>query len=63
MYTMYECVVYLADGKHVSQHERCESAAEAKERAGKWRALGHKARAFRVVVDLQKMEMYHRPLD
>jgi hypothetical protein len=56
------CLVYLADGKHISQVERCESAAEAKSRAEAWRAVGHIAEAYREVVDTKRGEIHYYPL-
>ena len=61
--TFYQCSVYLADGKHISFNEPCENAREALGRAEGWKALGYKAIAFRVVVDLLRGEMHHHPLD
>lgn len=58
----YVCIVFLADGKHVSQVERCENATEARSRAEAWRAVGHIAQAYREVVNLAKSEVYHYPL-
>jgi hypothetical protein len=62
MTTNYVCIVYLADGKHISQVERCESATEAKSRAKAWRAVGHIAKAYREVVDAKRCEIHHYPL-
>jgi hypothetical protein len=62
MFTNYVCVVYLADGKHVSQVEHCEGAAEAMSRAEAWCAVGHIAKACRVVVDTKRGEIHHYPL-
>ena len=59
----YSCIVLLADGKHISQYEICKTAKEAIERAEKWRAVGHIARAYLIVVDPKKMEVYDYPLD
>ena len=61
--THYQCTVYLADGKHISQNEICETPTEAIERAKAWQALGHKAIAYRVVIDYWKGEMLQYPLD
>ena len=62
MIANYVCIVYLADGKHVSQFEYCESAAEARSRAEAWRAVGHIAKAYREVVDVKRGEIHHYPL-
>lgn len=59
----FTCVVFLADGKHISQTEVCDTASEAMERAAKWRAVGHIAQAYVVRIDLAKLEVYHTPLD
>ena len=59
----FECVVFLADGKHISQTEVCETADEALARAAAWRSVGHIAHAYVVRVDLAKLEVYHTPLD
>ena len=59
----FVCIVFLADGKHVSQNEVCDTASEATERATKWRALGHKAQAYLEVFDLNTLEIHHFPLD
>ena len=61
--TFYQCSIYLADGKHISFNEPCENAREALGRAEGWKALGHKAIAFRVVIDSLRGKMYHYPLD
>lgn len=61
--THYQCTVYLADGKHISQNEVCETAAEACERAKAWRAVGHKADAHKVVTDYWAGEILMYPLD
>lgn len=61
--THFQCTVYLADGKHVSQNEVCATPAEAIERAKAWTALGHKAMAHRVVTDYLAGEIHYYPLD
>lgn len=58
----FQCIVYLADGLHVSQVEPCEAATEAMERAATWTRLGHKAEAYLMVVDYERGEIYHYPL-
>ncbi len=63
MTTNYACIVYLADGKHISQVERCESADEAKSRAKAWRTVGHIAKAYHEVVDTKRCEIHYYPLD
>lgn len=55
----FNCVVYLADGKHISQNEPCETAKEAIERCEAWRKLGHKADAFVIAVDPKTGEFDH----
>ena len=55
--TGYFCETYIADGKHVSACEPCESAEEAVLRAKKWNALGTKARAIKVEIDLDSYKM------
>lgn len=57
------CVVFLADGKHISQKEFYDTAFKAIERAEKWRAVGHIARAYRQVVNLASLEVRYFPLD
>ncbi len=59
----FTCIVFLADGKHISQTEVCDTASEAIERAAKWRAVGHIAQAYLEVFDLDKLEIYHFPLN
>lgn len=63
IYTAFQCIVYLADGKHVSQVEDCATALEAIERAAKWRDLGHIARAYHTVANTRTLELHHFPLD
>ena len=63
MMNQFICIVYLADGKHISQNEVCGTASEAMERAAKWRALGHKAQAYLEAYNLDTLEMYHFPLN
>jgi hypothetical protein len=59
----FTCVVFLADGKHISQTEVCDTASEAMERAAKWRAVGHIAQAYLEAFDLDNLEIYHFPLN
>lgn len=59
----YQCTVYLADGKHISQNEVCATPAIAMNRAKAWRAVGHKATAHKVVIDYWAGEMRMYPLD
>ena len=61
-FTNYICVVYLADGIHVSQSEPCATAEEAIDRARQWTRLGHKATARRMVVDPADGEAYYYPI-
>ena len=58
----FQCTVYLADGKHISQNEVCATSAEAIERAKAWTALGHKAVAHRVVTDCLAGKIHYYPL-
>ena len=58
----FTCVVFLADSKHISQTEVCDTASEAMERAAKWRAVGHIAQAYLEVLNLDLLEIYHFPL-
>lgn len=62
MYHQFQCIVYLADGKRVSQVEPCESASEAMERAAAWTRLGHIAKAYLTVADMEHLELHHYPL-
>ena len=57
------CMIFLADGKHASNTEFCDTASEAIERAAKWRAFGHIARAYLQVIDLKRLEVHYFPLD
>lgn len=57
------CVVFLANGKHISQTEVCDTATEAMERAKAWRAVGHIAQAYLRAFDLDSLEICHFPLD
>lgn len=59
----YQCTVYLADGKHISQNEVCATPAIAMSRAKAWRAVGHKATAYKVVLDYLVGEMRTYLLD
>lgn len=59
----YQCIVFLADGKHVSQVEPCETASEAIERARAWRKVGHIARAYLMAANMTTLELYHFPLN
>ena len=63
MTNQFVCIVFLADDKHISQVETCETASEAITRAKQWCALGHIARAYLEVVDLERLEIYHFPLN
>ena len=63
MINQFTCIVYLADGKHISQIENCDTASEAIERAAKWRALGHKAQAYRMEYHLDPFEVCRFSLD
>ena len=58
----YRCVVYLADGKHISQVEICESASEAMTRAEAWRSVGHIAKAEVFVFHVATCEFQSCPL-
>lgn len=60
---MFRCIKFFADGKHIDAIEDCETAKEAIERAEKWRAVGHIARAYLTVVNPKAMEVYDYPLD
>lgn len=57
MIDQFQCVVYLADGFHVSQVEPCECVGEAVARAKAWQALGHKAEAQWVTINTQTLEV------
>lgn len=58
----YECWTYISDGRTVSAQEQFESAAEARARAKAWQDFGSKAQAYKVVVNLDAMEIYFIPL-
>lgn len=58
----FDCVTFLADGSTVSTIEACASASEAMARASAWRAIGTKAEAYLKVIDLDRLEVYHFPL-
>lgn len=60
--THFQCTVYLADGKHISHNEICETEQEAIHRAESWRALGHKAQAYLIIVDYAQNKIFHYPL-
>lgn len=49
MKSMFQTVVYLADGVHISHTEPVDTADEAITRAKKWRSVGHKAKAFLIL--------------
>lgn len=59
----FVCVVFLADGKTISQYEVCDTAAEAVERAAKWRAVGGKAQAYRNALNLDTLKVHSFPLN
>lgn len=61
-FTNYTCVVYIADGIHVSQNEPCATAEEAIDRARQWTRMGHKAKAHRVVIDVAAGEVHYYPI-
>lgn len=63
MVHQFLCVVFLADGKHISQNEVCDTASEAISRASAWREVGHQAQAYLQAVDLTCNEIYHFPLN
>lgn len=58
----FQCTVYLADGKHISQNEPCDTAKEAVTRAEAWRALGAIAEAHVTVVCVETGEFIIIPL-
>ena len=58
----YECWTYISDGRTVSAQEQFESAAEARARAKAWHDFGAKAQAYKVVVNLDTLEIYFIPL-
>ena len=62
VHVRYECLTYLADGLTVIMQESCESATAARNRAKEWQDFGMKANAYKVVVNLDAMEIYHVPL-
>lgn len=63
MITSFICVVYLADGKHISQVEPCETAEEAIQRSEHWRALGHISTAYQNDLDCVNLEVHSFPLN
>ena len=63
MITSFICVVYLADGKHISQVEPCKTAREAIQRSERWRDLGHKSTAYRNNLDCVNLEIHSLPLN
>lgn len=63
MKNQFVCIVFLADNKHISHTELCDTASEAIERATKWRSVGHNAQAYREELDLANLEIRHFPLD
>ena len=63
MATSFICVVYLADGKHISQVEPCKTAREAIQRSERWRDLGHISTAYRNNIDREKGEAYSLSLN
>ena len=58
----YLCVVYLPDGKTVSQCEGYNTAIEAVVRAREWRKLGHIANAYRNELNLDTLELVSHPI-
>jgi hypothetical protein len=59
----FVCITYIADGQHASTTTYYPTAEKAKEAAEKWRAVGTKANAYRVVVNREVGEIYYYPLD
>jgi hypothetical protein len=62
MYQSFKCIVFLGDGKRISQVEPCDTASEAIRRASAWRTLGHKAEAYLEVIDIERREVHNYPL-
>ena len=51
--TTYQCITYIADGKRISATEICASREEAITRAQAWRAIGTKAKAQALMMDME----------
>ena len=51
--TTYQCITYIADSKRISAIETCETKEEAITRAQAWRAIGIKAVAQALMMDME----------
>ena len=58
----FQCVVFMADGKRISQNETCDTAKEAMTRVEAWRTLGHIAEAHVTVACIETGEVVIIPL-
>ena len=58
MTTIYQVITYIADGKRISAVETVNSREEAIARAQAWRAVGTKARAQALVMDMEGYDFY-----
>ena len=56
--TTYQCITYIADGKHISATETYASREEAIARAQAWRAIGTKARAQALMIDMEGYDFW-----
>lgn len=56
--TTYQCITYIVDGKRISTVETVNSKEEAITRAQAWRAIGTKARAQALVMDMEGYDFY-----
>lgn len=61
--TTYQCITYIADGNHISAVETCASREEAIARAQAWRAVGTKAKAQALVMDMEGCDFFTIPLE
>ena len=56
--TTYQCITYTGDGKRIGAVETCTSREEAITRAQAWRAIGTKARAQALVMDMEGCDFW-----
>lgn len=56
--TTYQCITYIADDKRIGAVETCASREEAITRAQAWRAIGTKAKAQALVMDMEGCDFW-----
>lgn len=56
--TTYQCITYIADGKRIGAVETVSTREEAIARAQAWRAIGTKARAQALMMDMEGYDFW-----